>query len=85
MKQIFLLSIFLLFSCSNKEKISVLEEENQQLKIINDSLNHEAELKNHFIEEYSTTINEVYDNLEFFFIFTGCCRNGQATWLTISL
>jgi chromosome segregation ATPase len=65
MKKIsYLLIIALFLSCSDKEKISQLEKDKQQLQLALDSLNHDTELKNQFIQEYSNTINEVYDNLE---------------------
>ena len=63
-KILFLLIIALFMSCSDKEKISQLEKDKQQLQLTVDSLHHDTELKNQFIEEYSITINEVYDNLE---------------------
>ncbi|KAA3608822.1 MAG: hypothetical protein D8M58_18980 [Calditrichaeota bacterium] len=53
----------LLFSC-NQQKITQLEVELQQVKKQNELIMEQSSGKDQFIEEYTTTLNEVYDNLE---------------------
>ena len=48
----------------NKDKIAQLEEQKGELQTENQRLVEEAQVKNQFIEEYTQTLNEVYDNLE---------------------
>lgn len=58
-----LTALVLLFSCS-EQKISQLEAELQQIKEQNRLIREQSSSKDAFIEEYTTTLNEVYDNLE---------------------
>ncbi len=60
---IVLITVGLLFSC-NEQKISQLEKELQQVKTQNEMIREQSSGKDQFIEEYTTTLNEVYDNLE---------------------
>ncbi|RMH64431.1 MAG: hypothetical protein D6677_04700 [Calditrichaeota bacterium] len=53
----------LLFGC-NREKVERLEMEVVTLKKQNELIRQQTELKNRFVEEYTTTLNEVYDNLD---------------------
>ena len=57
------LTLALLFSC-NQQKVTQLENELTQLKSQNDMIREQSVSKDRFIEEYTTTLNEVYDNLE---------------------
>jgi outer membrane murein-binding lipoprotein Lpp len=57
-------ALFLLAGCTDKEKITRLQEQASQLQAENQMLNKQSELKDHFIEEYTRTLNEVYDNLD---------------------
>lgn len=62
----YLISVFavtLLFSC-NQQKVTQLEGELAQLKSQNEIIREQSQGKDRFIEEYTTTLNEVYDNLE---------------------
>jgi predicted nucleic acid-binding Zn-ribbon protein len=59
---LFMMLIFL--GCADKEKIAQLEEKNNQLESEYNLMLKESSMKNNFIEEYTRTINEVYDNLE---------------------
>ncbi len=65
MKYLSFLIVFLFFfGCSNQQKISDLEQQNAKLETKTKSLQEQSELKDQFIEEYTTTINEVYNNFE---------------------
>ncbi|MCB0281223.1 MAG: hypothetical protein H6627_09410 [Calditrichae bacterium] len=62
----YLLSAFLvtlLFSC-NQQKVTQLESELAQIKSQNEMIREQSQSKDRFIEEYTSTLNEVYDNLE---------------------
>ncbi|MHA2220030.1 MAG: Cbp1 family collagen-binding glycoprotein adhesin [Candidatus Hodarchaeales archaeon] len=59
-----LLIMLIFLGCADKEKIATLEEKNTQLEAEYNLLLKESTVKNNFIEEYTRTINEVYDNLE---------------------
>ncbi len=64
MKYIITFTAFvLLFSC-NQQKVSQLETELQKVKTQNELIREQSSSKDQFIEEYTTTLNEVYDNLE---------------------
>jgi hypothetical protein len=58
-----LTAIAFLFSC-NEQKLSQLEQELKQIKSQNELIREQSSSKDQFIEEYTTTLNEVYDNLE---------------------
>ncbi len=57
-------SFLILFGCSDKQKLSQLEEKNAQLETEYKLLTEQNKLRDQFIEEYTRTINDVYDNLE---------------------
>jgi chromosome segregation ATPase len=59
-----LLIFILLAGCSDKQKMSALIQENMELKNKYAELDDQAKQKEVFIEEFTTTLNEVYDNLE---------------------
>ncbi len=64
MKYIITFTAFvLLFSC-NQQKVSQLETELQKVKTQNELIREQSSSKDQFIEEYTTTINEIYDKLE---------------------
>ncbi len=54
---------FLLTACNQRE-LSELNKEVEKLRRQNEMIHRQAEEKNKFVEEYATTLNEVYDNLE---------------------
>ena len=58
-----LLLLTLLISC-NQQKISQMENELSQVKQQNEIIREQSALKDNFVEEYTRTLNEVYDNLE---------------------
>jgi len=58
-----ILSMALLLSC-NQQKVSEMESEMAQLKQQNELIRQQSESKDEFVEEYTQTLNEVYDNLE---------------------
>lgn len=59
-----LLMALVFMSCTDKEKMARLEEQQNQLEAEYNLLIKESALKDNFIEEYTHTINEVYVNLE---------------------
>lgn len=59
-----LIILLVVFGCGDQEKISQLEEKNAQLEAEYNLMLKETEVKDEYIEEYTKTINEVYDNLE---------------------
>jgi chromosome segregation ATPase len=59
----FLVFAALLVSC-NQQKLSSMEQEVDQLKTQNEMIRQQSASKDQFIEEYATTLNEVYTNLE---------------------
>ncbi len=64
MKYIYIpLSLVLFFSC-NQQKVKNLEKELQQVKKQNELIRDQSNQKDNFIEEYTGTLNDVYDNLE---------------------
>lgn len=64
MKYIYIpLSLVLFFSC-NQQKVKKLEQELQQIKKQNELIRDQSNQKDNFIEEYTGTLNDVYDNLE---------------------
>ncbi len=60
----FLLAFVVFFGCTDKQKIAQLEQQNSKLKKEFSLLTEQSSLKDQFIEEYTKTINDVYDNLE---------------------
>ncbi|HQU73057.1 MAG: hypothetical protein KDI06_13525 [Calditrichaeota bacterium] len=60
---LYLLAALALLGC-NQDKISKLEQENQSLQSDMALLQEEVQLKEDYIQEYTSTINAVYDNLE---------------------
>ncbi len=64
MKYIITFTAFLLFFSCNQQKVSQLETELQKVKTQNELIREQSSSKDQFIEEYTTTLNEVYDNLE---------------------
>lgn len=61
---IILLIALISLGCTDKEKVAQLEEQHNQLEAEYNLLIKESTMKDNFIEEYTQTINEVYDNLE---------------------
>lgn len=59
-----LLSLIILAGCTNQKKVNELKELTAQLEAERTQLLQEATEKSDFLEEYTQTINEVYDNLE---------------------
>lgn len=59
-----ILALALLTGCTDRKKLAELEEQHSQLKTEYEQLVEETTLKDQYIEEYTTTINEVYENLE---------------------
>lgn len=62
----YLISAFLftvLIGC-NQQKVTELEGELSRLKAQNEMIREQSQSKDRFIEDYTTTLNEVYDNLE---------------------
>jgi DNA repair exonuclease SbcCD ATPase subunit len=60
---VFLITLVLLFSCE-QQKVAELENELEQLKSQNQMVREQSVSKDRFIEEYTSTLNDVYDNLE---------------------
>jgi len=58
-----LILLTLLISC-NQQKISQMENELSQIKQQNEIIREQSALKDNFVEEYTRTLNEVYDNLD---------------------
>jgi len=58
-----LLTLAFLFSC-NQQKVTQMENEISQLKQQNEIIREQSAIKDNFVEEYTTTLNEVYDNLD---------------------
>jgi chromosome segregation ATPase len=52
------------FGCGNQQKVDQLTEENQILKSKVKLLAEQSNMKDEFVEEYTKTVNEIYDNLE---------------------
>ena len=63
-KLLVLFSLTFFFLGCDQQKISKLESEVTQLKEQNNLIRQQAQTKDEFVEEYATTLNEVYDNLE---------------------
>lgn len=59
-----LLALLVLAGCADKEKIAQLQEQNTQLATDYDQLRQESSAKDEFIRDYTSTINQVYENLE---------------------
>lgn len=64
MKSILFILAALAFLGCNQDKISQLEQQNKELQADVALLQEEQLLKEEYIQEYTTTINNVYDNLE---------------------
>ncbi len=58
------LPVLILLTSCNQEKLTQLEKEVQKLRQQNEMIQRQEQEKNKFVEEYATTLNEVYDNLE---------------------
>jgi len=58
-----MLILAFLLSC-DQQKISQMESELAQVKQQNEMIREQSASKDNFVEEYTTTLNEVYDNLE---------------------
>lgn len=52
------------FGCGNQQKVDQLTEENQTLKSKVKLLAEQSNMKDEFVEEYTKTVNDIYDNLE---------------------
>ncbi|MCD4693391.1 MAG: hypothetical protein K8R79_10790 [Calditrichales bacterium] len=52
------------FGCGNQQKVDELTEENQTLKSKVKLLAEQSNMKDEFVEEYTKTVNDIYDNLE---------------------
>lgn len=52
------------WGCADKEKMAQLEEQKAQIETEYNLLVKESATKDQFIEEYTRTVNEVYENLE---------------------
>lgn len=59
-----LLTVVMLFACTDKQKLAEMEEQHNQLQVEYEKLVEESSLQENYIEEYTRTVNEVYDNLE---------------------
>ncbi len=59
-----LLLLVLLAGCTDRQKLSLLEEQKTQLETEYKLLQEESALKDQYISEYTSTINEVFGNLE---------------------
>lgn len=64
MKYILIIMAFYLLLACDQKKISQLETEMSQLKKQNELIREQSASKDAFVEEYTSTLNEVYDNLE---------------------
>ncbi len=60
----FLVLLLFVAGCSEQETISKLEQTNNTLRSENKDLQRQDALKDQFIEAYTTTVNEVYENIE---------------------
>ncbi len=58
-----LIVLMFLFACDRQE-VNRLKTEVQTLKKQNELIRRQTELKNHFVREYTLTLNTVYDHLE---------------------
>lgn len=56
--------LLFLFGCGNKQKIATLQKENADLKEKVTQISEQTQQKDQFIEEFTSTLNEVYENLE---------------------
>ena len=61
---IILLASLIFFGCTDKEKIAQLEEQKAQMETEYNLLVKESSMKDQFIEDYTRTVNEVYETLE---------------------
>lgn len=61
---IILLVMLVFWGCADKEKMAQLEEQKAQIETEYNLLLKESATKDQFIEEYTRTVNEVYENLE---------------------
>jgi len=60
---LFIIGAVLFFSC-DQQKVTELQSELDQLKSQNELVREQSLSKDRFIEEYTNTLNDVYDNLE---------------------
>ncbi len=59
-----LLPVLILLTACNQEELTQLQQEVRKLRQQNEMIQRQEQEKNKFVEEYATTLNEVYDNLE---------------------
>ncbi len=59
-----LLPVLILLTACNQEELTQLQKEVRKLRQQNEMIQRQEQEKNKFVEEYATTLNEVYDNLE---------------------
>lgn len=64
MKFILTIAAIMFLTACNQQKVSSLEQEVHQLKNQNELIRGQSAGKDQFIEEYATTLNDVYANLE---------------------
>jgi uncharacterized protein (DUF3084 family) len=64
MRYITILFIFIAFGCTDEKKISELEAEKSRLESQLELVTEQSHLKDTYVEEYTKTVNEVYDYLE---------------------
>lgn len=56
--------ILAMIGCTDQNKITELQETQQKLQMEKDLLEEQSKLKDGYIEEYTKTVNDVYDYLE---------------------
>ncbi len=64
MKYVSVLLAVLLVTACNQQKVNKLESELQKIKKQNELIRNQSRQKDTFIEDYTNTLNDVYDNLE---------------------
>ena len=64
MKYLSLIILFAFMLSCDQQKVTQLEKELNQLRTENNLIQEQSTTKDQFIEEYTTTLNDVYDNLE---------------------
>jgi len=61
---IFIFAGMLVLSSCNQQKMTEMQQEIEQLKAQNDVLQQQSASKDTFLQDYTTTLNDVYENLE---------------------
>ncbi len=61
---IFIFAGMLVLSSCNQQKMTEMQQEIDQLKTQNDVLQQQSASKDTFLQDYTTTLNDVYENLE---------------------